>query len=88
MCEVEFWEVFLSKVLRFFMWLPSNPHVNCRLANLEEFRDTPSGFLYVPGARINLSTRTALPDVGLQASRINLLFPFAAIAAGRALLIF
>jgi hypothetical protein len=67
MCEVEFWEVFLSKVLRFFMWLPSNPHVNCRLANLELliFKTPLRGFS-TRGDRSKFVLPAALPDASLQ----------------------
>jgi hypothetical protein len=35
MCEVEFWEVFLEKVLGFFEWCPKVPLVDCRIVNLD-----------------------------------------------------
>jgi hypothetical protein len=50
------------------MWLPSNPHVNCRLANLDKVIETTIGwFSHRAGNEIN--------------SFVGLLFPFAAFAA-------
>ncbi len=62
MCEVEFWEVFFMECTKVFNVVTLNPHVGCRLANLEAwYQDTPSGFLGRAGNEINSFIRLLFP---------------------------